>query len=286
MTTDDRDAALDAKLQQAFATLRNRSGPGHHPSDDDWTRFAANEMPAGERTKIADHIVSCAECAAIFRVVSHVGDDAQVATAIKGRTGFDWRMFAAAAAVVLTIGLGTWWAIRSRGENNGELAGGEAASASATPVIAAPAAQRPSWASLSSSAPEVRLPPDLVLTMRGADGDQDGFLKAFGAAIAPYRAGQFAEAAVALAPVVEKYSAVSEAWFYLGAARLYSGQAAEAIEPLRRAQSSGVVADEARWLHAVALQHAARDTDARAALQVLCSASGPYQDRACAVVKP
>ena len=285
MTTDDRDAALDAKLQHAFATLRNGSGPGQHPSDDDWTRFAANEMSAGERTKIADHIVSCAECAAIFRVVSHVGDDAKVDPAIKGRTGFDWRMLAA-AAVVLTIGLGAWWAIRSRGEINGERAGGEPPSASATPVIAAPAAQLPSWASLSSSAPDVRLPPDLVLTMRGADGEQDGFLKAFGAAIAPYRAGQFAEAAVALAPVVEKYSAVSEAWFYLGAARLYSGQAAEAIEPLRRAQSSGVVADEARWLHAVALQHAARDTAARAALQALCSAPGPYQERACAVVKP
>ena len=284
MTTDDRDAALDAKLQQAFATLRNGSGPGPHPSDDDWTRFAANEMSADERTKIADHIVSCAECAAIFRVVSHVGQDATgIETAVQPRAGFDWRMLAAAAAIVLTIGLGAWFALRARGENGGELAGGAAAPASPTPldVVATP-----SWASLSSPAPEVRLPPDLVLTMRGAEGDQDGFLKAFGAAIAPYRARQYAESARALEPVAEKYSTVSEVWFYLGAARLYAGRVAGAIEPLQRGQASSVVADDARWLHAVALYRAGRDSEARASLQALCSAPGAYQDRACAAVKP
>ena len=201
MTVDDRDAALDARLQQAFATLRHRSASGQHPSDDDWTRFAANEMSSVERAEIADHIVSCAECAAVFRVVTHVAEDAKGIAAIDRRTGFDWRTLAAAAAVVLTIGLGAWWAIRSRGETVGELAGGAAPPAVTTPAPDAPAVQPPSWASLSSSAPEVRLPPDLILTMRGADADQDGFLKAFGAAIAPYRAGQFAEAATALAPV-------------------------------------------------------------------------------------
>jgi len=122
--------------------------------------------------------------------------------------------------------------------------------------------------------------------MRGTEDDRNAFLKAFGEAIAPYRAGRFAEAASALAPVAERYSDVVETWFYLGTARLYSGAPAEAIEPLRRARSSEVVGDDAHWLQAVAMQRAGRDTEARAELRAMCAAAGDYRDRACAIAKP
>jgi hypothetical protein len=280
MTTDGRDAALDARLQQAFAALRTPAGTGH-PAEDDWARFAADEMSAGERTQLADHVVSCLECASIFRVLSQV-DDAKGA-AIQGRSLLgDWRVLAAAAALALTTGLGVWWAVRSGADDN-RRAGVEPAPTA--PVSESTVTQFPPWASLPP-APDVRLPPDLILAMRGAEGNRDSFLQTFGDAIAPYRAGRFADAAAALAPVTERYADVAEVWFYLGASRLYSGAVSEAIEPLLRAQGSAVVADDARWLHAVALQRAGRVSEARAALDALCSAPGPNRERACAVVKP
>ena len=285
MTTEGRDAALDARLQQAFAAMPAQPGSGH-PSEDDWARFAANEMSSDERAQVADHVVACAECAAIFRVVSLVGAEAKgIATVADRRPVGDWRFLAVAATLLLTLGLGAWWAARTGGDDTGQQAATDVRTPITTPANIAPPAQPPLWASLSS-APEVRLPPDLVLTMRGAGGDREAFLKVFGEAIAPYRAGRFAEAATALAPVAERYADVAEVWFYLGAARLYNGAAVEAIEPLRRAQSSALVGDDARWLEAVALQRSGRDSEARTALQTLCSASGSNRDRACAAIKP
>jgi hypothetical protein len=282
VTTDGRDAALDAQLQQAFAALRASSSPGH-PTEDDWTRFAADEMSSDERTRIADHVVSCTECASIFRVLSLVGADAKATAPRRSALG-DWRGLAAAAVLLLTIGVGSWWAFRRPVDDGLQRAGKEPAPAAVSALDAAPAPSA-SWASLPI-APEVRLPPDLILTMRGAEGDREGFLKSFGAAIAPYRAGRFAEAAAALTPVAERYADVAEVWFYLGTSRLYSGAAPEAIESLRRAQSSAVVGDDARWLEAVALQRAGREGEARASLASLCSAAGQYQQQACAVIKP
>ena len=116
MTTDSRDAiTVDARLKEAFASLQAESGSGH-PSEDDWARFAADELSAAERTQLADHVVSCAECAGIFRVVSLVVADSAVGrSAAERRPSFgDWRLLAAAAAVLLTIGLSVWWAVRPR----------------------------------------------------------------------------------------------------------------------------------------------------------------------------
>jgi len=279
MTIESRDAAVDARLQQAFASLRAEPG---HPSEDDWVRFASNEMSSDERLQLADHVVSCAECEPIFRVVSLVGADSRaLRDGSHQRPGVtDWRLLAAAAAVVLTIGFSVWWGIRA-GVDQSQLRtdGG--------PAIATPATQAPvpAWASLPA-APEVRLPADLILTMRGTESDRQAFLVAFGKAIAPYRDGRFAEAAAALAPVAERYADVVEIWFYLGTARLYSGAPSGAIEPLRRARASEVVGEDARWLQAVALQHTGQDVAARAELQALCADAGAYRDRACAVAKP
>jgi hypothetical protein len=281
MTSDRDTTAVDARLQQVFAAMQTAPATGH-PSEDDWARFAANEMPEGERTALADHVMSCAGCATIFRVVSQVGADANVHVDRRSAFG-DWRGLAAAAAVVLTIGLGTWWAVRGGGERSQPIAG--SAPPIAAPPVATAAAPVATWASLPS-APDVRLPPSLILAMRGTESDREAFLKVFGEAIAPYRAGQFTAAASALAPVAERYPDVVETWFYLGTARLYGGAPAEAIEPLRRARSSEVVGEDARWLQAVALQRAGRETEARAELEAMCAEAGDYRARACAIVKP
>jgi TolA-binding protein len=286
MTTVDRNAVFAAQLRQALVTL---PAGANHPSEDEWARFAADEMSPDERAQIADHIVSCTECAVFFRVVSLIDADANGGGAAADRRhGFgDWRTLAAAAAVALTIGLGVWWAVRGGATTTGQLAGTATAPEppAAAPVVDTPTAPSASWASLPA-APEVRLPADLVLAMRGADADRDAFLKAFGEAIAPYREKRFAAAAASLAPVAERYPDVVEAWFYLGTSRLFAGSPSEAIEPLRRARSSTVVGDDARWLEAVALQQSGRESEALAALKALCSEAGSYRERACAVSAP
>ena len=121
------------------------------------------------------------------------------------------------------------------------------------------------------------------LVMRGsADVDRDAFLSAFGPAIAPYRARRYEEAARALTELTRQFPAVSEGWFYLGVSHLHAGDAAAAVEPLRRAQESEVVADDARWLTAVALEHAGRTEEAMAAVRLVCGGAGPHRGAACA----
>jgi hypothetical protein len=278
MTIDKRDAAIDSALRQAFATL---PAPGSgHPSEEDWAKFAAGEMSSTERAQVADHTIACAECAAIFRTVALLEAEAPSgAVTPRPSAGADWRWLAAAAAMVLAVGTSVWW-LRPVPDGVDRVAGEPAAQA-VDSAGAATTVQLPAWASLPA-APDVRLPPDLILAMRGGDVDRDGFLNAFGEAIAPYRDGRFAEAATALLPVAQRYSDVAEVWFYLGTARLYSGAAVEAIEPLQRAEPSQVVGEDAQWLKAVALKRAGRDADAQTALQALCSAPGRYQDQACA----
>ena len=122
--------------------------------------------------------------------------------------------------------------------------------------------------------------------MRGANNADQAFLTELGAAIAPYRAGRYAEAAKALDALAGKRPDVAEVWFYLGVSRLYSQSPGDAVEPLRRAHASEVVGDDARWLEAVALQLGGRRTEARAALSALCTTPGPNRTRACAAMPP
>jgi Flp pilus assembly protein TadD len=129
------------------------------------------------------------------------------------------------------------------------------------------------------------LPAYLALSVRGADKERDELLEAFGGGIAPYREGRFREAADRLAPLAARRPDVPEVAFYLGAARLFAGDPAAAIAPLREARASEVVAHDARWFEAVASEHAGRREDADAALRDLCKLSGPYQARACAPVR-
>jgi hypothetical protein len=186
---------------------------------------------------------------------------------IAGSAVFDWRVLAAAACVVLAVGSSVWWVVRSGADDNSQQRATSERPPVATPSVEAAVTQSASWASLPG-APDVRLPADLVLTTRGVNPDRDAFLKVFGEAIAPYtrravrrsrqRRWHRSRSATPMS---------SRCGFYLGTSRLYSGAAAEAIEPLGRARGSEVVGDDARWLQAVALQRAGRESEARTALR-------------------
>ncbi len=334
MTTPFERTAADDPLR---ATWRALSGtvpaPGAHLTEDEWVRLAAGELDAPAHARAADHIEACADCAEVFRALSHLREGAvaidpdapafvpssddvldrsaaavlappAVTADAPSRSGAWWYGVAAAAIVVLAVagvllrrssGPTPGGADAAVAEVASSRGAGEVAAVGVPSVPpAAPAPVRPApdvpparrtvrtWAVLTS-APAVMLPPSLTLVTRGnADTERDAFLAAFGPAITPYRARRYDEAARALTAVTRRFPAVAEGWFYLGVALLHAGRAAEALDPLDRAQASEVVADEARWLTAVALEHAGRRDEAMTAVLAVCDGDGPRRDTACA----
>lgn len=312
MTTPFERSESDASLR---ATWRDLSGavpaPGAHLTEDDWVRFAADELDETARQRAADHIEACADCADIFRALGALregavaidpgapafapppddptghGDAAAapppspVLGAPAGPRSW-WYGVAAAAAIVAVVG-GVMW-------RGGRVAPPPQVAETApvrpveTTVAPTPVPPPRAWAELAT-APAVMLPASFTIVMRGeADAGRDAFLTAFGPAIAPYREGRYAEAAEALQSLTARFPAVHEAWFYLGVAQLYAGRAAEAVEPLRRARPSEVVAEQALWLEAVALERAGRSDDATTALRAACEADRRSHADACATL--
>lgn len=313
MTTPFERSPVDESLR---ATWRERSGavpaPGVHLTEDDWVRLAAGELDAPAHTRAADHIEACADCAAIFQAISHLREGAPaidpgapafapspddavgrsaaavvvppaVASDAPASSGAWWFGLAAAAVLALAVGAALW-----RSSPAAEPATRVAESAPPRPVETSvaptPVPSPRAWADLAT-APAVMLPAAFTIVMRGdTDSGRDEFLTAFGPAIAPYRAGRYAEAAEALQSLTARFPAVDEGWFYLGVARLYAGRAADAVEPLRRARQSDVVSEQALWLEAVALERAGRADDATAVLREACDADRQSHAEACATL--
>lgn len=280
----------DEALRQLYGEAIGAPSP--HPSEDEWERFAAGDLGSEERERLADHVTRCAECADIFRVVSEVRDGASAidvaavppAAADAPRWG-GWRQLAAAAALIAVVG-GSWRLLAPRGVASSVATNPPAAPS--TSVAARPAPSTPAvrgWAALPV-APAVMLPPSFTLTVRGPGRpDADRFLEAFGPAIAPYRAQQYTEAARALADVAQRFPDVVEGSFYLGVSRLLAGDAEGALDPLRRARASNVVAADAAWLEAVAQERAGHAEVADTLLRRLCPAAGTGDIRACAALE-
>lgn len=292
----------DPELQARYRdVLRDRPSAGEHPSEETWVRLSCDELSADEQARLADHVVACAECAEVFRAVGDVragaavfDADAPPAAAVVTSARPGWFQLAAAAAVLLALGSAAWWQ-QAAGRDGGAVAqvdspsAAPTAAATATPAAVSgapgsaptpPAPLTPSWAALPA-APAVSLPFALTLVVRGAPAEREAFMRAFGAAIAPYRESRYAEAAAALEGVTRQFPGVAEGWFYLGAARLLAERPGDAVEPLRRARGSEVVADDARWLEAVALARAGRADEATTALQAMCDGRGSHRAAAC-----
>ena len=258
-----------------------------HPDEETWVRFACDELAAGERVRLVDHAFGCGACAATLRAVMHVRQGAAAVDSAAPRasqTGsyrpYIW--LGAAAALVIAVG----GAIVLRSAVLTRRAGG-APIASVTPAEQSPPVARaepPAWARLDTP-PQVRLPAGLALAVRGTDQDREALLEAFGQAIAHYRAGRFGEAADLLAPLAARRPDIPEFAFYLGIARLFSGDSSAAVAPLRQARASSALSHEAQWYEAVALERLERRQEAKALLSALCAASNPYQTRACEALR-
>lgn len=139
----------------------------------------------------------------------------------------------------------------------------------ATPVTRA-TVERPEWLRV--------VPPSVVFRTPGASArrgpDGTPFGTAFDKAIAPWQAGNYAEAATRLEPLATAHPDLAESHFYLGSAWLLAGAAEEAIEPLRRAVSlaSPATRGEAAWYLGLALLDGTRPGEARRAFAEACEA--------------
>ncbi len=250
-----------------------------HPHEDDWLRLAEGRLSPAERTALGDHVVDCGECLAVYRAVADVRAAARRLAPASPATWpgrrFVLPAIGLAAAVVLAV---------ASAVPRVHAPGSAAETTTAAPsTLVAPAPGPRAWAA-AVTPPDVRLPPSLTMTMRGANANRSRFLTAFGAAIAPYRAGDYDTAAMRLAEVAAAHPDVAEAWFYLGTSHLLAGEPALAAEPLRRAYASSVVGDEARWLAAVALERTGDTDGADAALRDVCGRGGASGTTACAAL--
>lgn len=280
---NDLTAGVDPILQ---ALAKQRAPIGIHPDEDTWVALQTGTLSHAARLAVADHVGTCPDCALIFRAVSALHEAARSSglapATTRPRSFFERRAIVlAAAAVLIAFGFVAWLATRpapapSVASNDAQPPPRPRADS----ALKDPPAVR-EWA-LALAAPPVELPARYALITRGSDSDRE-FLAAFGAAIAPYRSGDYLEAAVALAEVAQEFPNVPEAAFYLGAARLLAGDAAGARDPFARAEQAESLADEARWFGAVAAERAGARTEADAMLVAICQRDGDYRDRACAI---
>ena len=102
-------------------------------------------------------------------------------------------------------------------------------------------------------------------------------------AVAPYRAGDYAEASRRLDAFTRAHPKVSDGWFYLGASRLLSGEPQSARPAFAEAArlTPGARRDETAWLDATAAARSGAIVDAKKTLSALCDQPGPFKARAC-----
>lgn len=258
---------------------------GDHPDEETWVQLSTGALDAGARQVLADHVVSCAACANIYRAVNALHEGAvhegllppvpaaapPPGTWWSGRTAL-----ALAATTVLAVGAAVLF--RATGVPPTPVVDAPTATSAPAIVEPAPPAVR-DWAR-APGALRVELPARYGLVMRG-DTTQQAFLEAFGAAIAPYREGRYSDAAERLATLERTYPDVPEVAFYLGMSRLLGNDAAGARAPLERAERAEALGSAAVWFGAVAAEQAGDAASADRALERLCGAPGNDQARAC-----
>jgi hypothetical protein len=135
---------------------------------------------------------------------------------------------------------------------------------------------------LALSAPAILLPPE-SLTLRG--DRRSAYAAALEDALTVFAAGNYQDAAARLERVSRDHPRRPHAEFYLGAARLMNGSAAEAVAPIQQARglapSASALHDEATWYLAVALERSGRGAAAVDPLSDLCAGGGPRKTQAC-----
>jgi hypothetical protein len=284
----------DSRLRATYGDLmRDAPDAGPHPDEEHWLRLSCNELDEPARARLAAHVVSCAECARVYRGVmellrnaANLDDRApRPATVARPRPPLAQMALAMAATLAILV----TGALMVRTMRGGSSPAQQASTQALAPSPSAPAASaepaamsKPRGWALNVQVPDVTLPAGLALQMRGGQADARRFLEEFGGAMRPFRAGQYSSAATLLDGLSKKYPERDAAHFYLGVAHLFAGRPAEAIEPLASARPSETYGDAAAWFSAVALERSGEPAAADLLLAGLCDRDGPYRASACA----
>lgn len=291
MTSGTDPFPPDRSLSRAYRAHLAGRPPGDHPGEDAWEAFASGTMDGDARRRFADHVVSCAACREVHDAVRALMEGAPAidpgalaaGAAASGPGTWQRRApaLALAAGVVLAVAAATFYLSGTRDDAVGTVAG-PAPSVEAAPRAVAPEPVAPS-SRLALVKPDVQLPADLVVTTRGVAGaDARRFLERFGEAIAPYREGNFDEAAVRLTRLAASDGDVHDVWFYLGVSQLFAGRPAEALRAFDRPGLADAIGDDLLWQRAVALERLGREDELDVVLRSLCGREGPYREQACA----
>jgi hypothetical protein len=189
-----------------------------------------------------------------------------------------WLPYAAAAAVILTVGAG--YVAWKQGDTQSRVSRLSVPVPPAPPP-AAPSAYRPEFV-LALQKPVIELPPE-SLTLRSASPDQ--YAAALERALEPFVRDDYPAAARQLEAVARDYPGRAHPAYYLGISRLFSGAPDEAARHLEHAQrlagrGTSLYA-EAAWYRAVALERSGRPALAADALLELCGSGGDRDVQAC-----
>jgi cytochrome c-type biogenesis protein CcmH/NrfG len=167
----------------------------------------------------------------------------------------------AAVALLAAIGIGVW-------QRAGHIPGLSAGQPAAGSALAGGAGD---WAI------------DRPAIVTPASGHASVDAGALTAALAPYGREDYASATASLEGFVATHPESPDGWFYLGASRLLSGDAARARPAFDKARVlSAAERPELEWLSATAEARTGAIESARARLEALCALPGPLQVRACA----
>jgi tetratricopeptide (TPR) repeat protein len=251
----------------------------------------AGVLPEESGAGVAAHLASCPACRALSE---DLADDelskltarerdrirARVLAAAGVRSAARWRWFwrpvPVAAMVILAVAAGAWIWLSRPARPPARI---EVAAERSVPRLPAV---------LRLEKPPVKLPAAAALIWRGQGAPaQQEFLKEFGAALGPYRAGDYREAASRLEALSKKYPKAAEPHFYLGVCRLFLACNEEAVTALEQAKrlAEGALQQDAAWYLGIACLRAGRARQGTSELRGLCAGAGEYQARACAVVE-
>ena len=289
-------ASGDQRLLEVYRARLRRGDSLEHPDEAAWEAFASGTIEPEARRRLADHIVSCGPCRDVYEAVRVLMEGAPAidlgapAASVAPGATLSWRRhapaLAMAASLVVVVGLLATYVSRRPGEpapvSTDSSAGTAPAPAGAPAGTAEPVG--PTFR-LTMVTPDVQLPADLITTTRGTAGAQArSFLDGFGHAIAPYREGDFDEAAHRLAALTRQHGDVAEVWFYLGVSHLFAGRPAEALAAFDHPGLASAIGDDLLWQRAVALERLNRPQESDVVLRTLCRRDGPHHARACAAL--
>jgi hypothetical protein len=276
-----RPPDLEPDEEELFARVDPRSvlaDAGRHcPGAERILAAQAGVLPEETARAVEQHLTLCPGCRALGdelaqwegpelspheqeRIRRRIG----TAHARRPRT---WAL--AAVAATLVFGVPAWMAIQR----------GDPPPGDPPPVTAAPATPALPLEKLS-----VITPPGAALAWRDGGGTFEAELQH---ALAPYAAGDLAEAVRRLAPLVARHPEAPAPGLYLGVVHLLRGETAHAVAVLERVprEAEAFWTPHVEWYLAVARERAGQPGSAAGLLRGLCQGKSDYAGRACAAAR-